>query len=426
MQTPERTVSTMVREVVAEAVNDGLAAVVDGEITADTMAQALPSLHFATGLATAPQQLPRQLLGLMAQVIVPPGTWAVIYVPGGAARTFAAGSHTIWAPPGPVLAQWVDARRRQVRIGPIEGWSADKWPIRLWLAIELAVRDPLLIALHREPLAALSAATRAAAQVFIERHSHAELTGAQSIDEAARFVCERLQSDPALAGLEIIGVQTLDRQGDERHTEAAMAATIAAAQIDEERRVAEARHRARLHALATQMVELDHEHRLRMQMRAAEAREQLLAQHAEVQRATLAAQLDLINAQIRAQVAEIAHEEQVWQSEQARFQQEWERLQQQLLETHRTDQTLRLMAAQQESERIAGEVALGIEERRGAQLQALVELQQQLEDRRLARAQAAAERREHHERVLLELRLRHEQLVADQMARLSNWQLSER
>lgn len=84
------------------------------------------------------------------------------------------------------------------------------------------------------------------------------------------------------------------------------------------------------------------------------------------------------------------------------------------------------MAAQQESERIAGEVALGIEERRGAQLQALVELQQQLEDRRLARAQAAAERREHHERVLLELRLRHEQLVADQMARLSNWQLSER
>lgn len=380
MQTREPMIATAVREAVAEAVNDGLA-VVNGAITAETMAQTLPALHFATGLATAPQQLPRQLLGLMAQVVVPPGAWAVVYLPGGVTRTFTAGSHTIWAPPGPVLAQWVNARRRQVQIGPIAGWSADKWPIRLWLAIELAVRDPLLIVQHREPLAAVSAATRAAAHVFIERHSHAELTGAQGIDDAARFVCERLQADPALAGLEIIGGQTLDRQGDERHTEAAMAATIAAAQINEERRVAEARHRARRHALAAQTVELDHEHRLRMQMQAAKAREQLLAQHAEVQRATLAAQLDLINAQIWAQVAEITHKEQVWQSEQARFQPEWERLQQQLLESHRTDQALRLLAAQHESKRIAGEVTLGGEERRGAQLQALVELQQQLEDR---------------------------------------------
>ncbi|WP_298821634.1 SPFH domain-containing protein [Chloroflexus sp.] len=415
----QQTMTTLV-----ETVREGMA-VMTGEMTADTMAQALPTLHFTTGLATVPQRVPGRLFGLATPIVVPPGTWAVVYLPGGETRVLTSGYHVIWAAPGPVLAQWVDARWRQLRIGPVEGWSADKWRVRLWLTVELAARDPLFIALHREPLMAINAATHTAALTFIERHSYAQITGDTGIDEAARWIGERLRNDPTLTGFEIIGIQILDRQGDERHAEAAMAATIAAAQIDEEQRIAAARHRARLHALTTQAVEFEHEHRLRMQMSVAEAREQLLIQQAEVQRATLAAQLDLISAQIRAQVAEIARDEQVWQSEQARFQQEWERLQQQLLEAHQTDQAARLLAAQRDSERIAGEVALGIEERRANQLLALIELQQRLEDQRLARAQEAAERREHHERVLLELRARHEHLVLEQMARLSNWQSTE-
>ncbi len=412
---------TVAGEIVNEVVEDGLA-MVSGEVRAETMAQALPPLRFTTGLATAPQQLPSRMLGLVTQVVAPPGTWAVVYLPGGEQRTYTAGSHLLWLLPGVVMVQWVDARRRQMHVGPIEGWSADKWRVRLWLAIELAVSDPLQIASHREPLATVRAAAQAAALIFIEQHSHTELTSDQGIDGVATFVGERLRADPALSGFDIISVQTLERQGDERRTEAAMTATIAAAQIDEERRIAEAQHRARLHELEVKLIEAEREHRLRMQLGLAEARERLLLQEAEVQRATLAAQLELINAQIRAQIAEIAHDEQIWQSEQARFQQEWERLQQQQFEMHRTEQALRLMAAQQEGERLAGEVTLGVEERRGEQLLALVELQQRLEDQRLLRAQAAAERREHHERILHELRLRHEQLLADQLARLdANW-----
>jgi hypothetical protein len=327
------------------------------------------------------------------------------------------------------LAQWVDARRQQVPVGPIEGWSADKWRVRLWLIADVEVGDPAKIAAHREPLAALVAAMRAGALHFIEQHTHAELTGCTGeqggMDAPAQAVLERLRSDPGLDGLRVVNVRMIERQGDERQIEAATAATVTAAQIDEELRVADARHRARLHELETKAVVAEREHTLRMAATAAAAREKLLMQQSEVQQAALAARLDIVMAQIHAQTAEIAHDEQLWQAEQMRLQAEWEHIQRQQLEVHQVDQQLRLMDGQQSILRSEGEVALVAEERRHTHQLALAEIQQRLAEQRAAQAQAISERRAQHDRALLELHLRHEQLVAEQMQQLEHWRTQQ-
>jgi hypothetical protein len=335
------------------------------------------------------------------------------------------GSHWIWSTPGTLLVQYVDARRQQVPIGPVEGWSADKWRVRIWLVVDVAVSDPIAVATHREPLQSLSSAVRSATLRYIEQHSHAALTGAEGdrggLDAPSDTVLERLRSDPALTGLEIIAVRVVDRQGDERQIEAATTATVAAAQIDEGLRVDAARYRSRLQELQSQSTISDQEHHLRMAALAAESREGLLRQQAEVQRASLAARLEVVFAQIQAQVNEIAHDEQLWQAEQERFQVEWERLQEQQREAHQVDQQLRMFDAQQGIAREAGELSLAAQERQNAQLLALTELQERLMLQRDQRAQTIAERREQHEQALLNLQLRHDRLLAEQMQQLEQW-----
>jgi hypothetical protein len=409
---------------VEDAVVEGVAALA-GDVR-DHAGAPLTPLRFANGLSTEPRALPRQGLGLAARLVVPPGTWAIVYLPGGERRVYEPGSYWIWGVgPGAILAQWVDARRQQVPVGPVEGWSADKWRVSLWLIADVEVWNPSIVAAHRDPLGALVAAARAGALRYIEQHTHAELTGCVGdrggMEAPAQAVVEWLRGDPALEGLRVIGVRVLDRQGDERQIEAATAATVAAAQIDEERRVAEARNRARLHELEAQATAAEREHTLRMAATAATARERLLHQQAEVQQAALAARLEITLAQIRAQTAEIAHDEQGWQAEQSRLQAEWERVQQQLLDAHRTDQQVRLIEARQAVLRGEGEIALAIEDHHSARELALAEVQQRLAEQRAVQAQAIAERRAQHEQALLELHLRHEQLVAEQMRQLEQW-----
>lgn len=413
---------------VEEALVEGLA-VVRGEVKAGEMGRDLPLPRFASGLATAPVALPRQALGLAAQLVVPPGTRAVVHLPGGERAVYAPGSYWLWGQPGAVLVQWVDARRQQVPLGPVEGFSADKWRVRLWLVVDVAVSDPQLIAAHREPLAALAAAARAATLAYIERHSHAALTGregeAGGMDAPALAVLERLRADPALAGLEIISARVVERQGDERQIEAATAATVAAAQIDETLRVEAAEHRAAIQRLEARASVDEREHTLRMAATAAAARERLLAQQAEVQQAALAARLDIVLAQIRAQTAEIAREEQLWQAEQARLQGEWERVQRQLLEAHQTDQHVRVLEAQQGIARVEGDVALAAQARQNEHALALAAIQQQIAEQRVRQAEIAAERRAQHDQALLELHLRHEALTAEQMQKLEAWRAQQ-
>ncbi len=413
-----------VRETVSDAVGESVA-VLKGEIDR-AGGELLANLHFATGLATAPRALPRRALGMLAHLVTPPGTVAVVHLPGGERRVYQPGSYTLLGlQPGAALVQWVDMRRRHVTVGPVEGWSADKWRVRLWLTVDVEVTDPLKIAMHREPLTVLTAAARTGALRYIEQQTHAALTGIAAgnggLDAPAEAILERLRADPALDGLAVINVRVVERQGDERQIEAATAATVAAAQIDEELRVAAARHRARLQDLQAQAVLSEREHDIRIAATAAAARERLLVQQSEVQQATLAARLQIVMAQIEAQASEIAREEKIWQAEQNRLQMEWERVQQQLLDVHRTDQQLRLMEGQQGMLRAEGELALAAEEKRNNHALALAEMQQRLAEQRIAQAQIQAERRATHERDLLELNLRHEQLVAEQMQRLEQW-----
>jgi hypothetical protein len=416
--------TTTVREQVAGVVTDG-AAVLRGDVDGSA-GERLPRLHFASGLATAPSALPRRALGLVANLVVPPGTVAVAHLPGGEQRTYTPGSYLLWdAKPGPILVQWVDLRRRQVAVGPVEGWSADKWRVSLWLVADVAVSDPVLIASHREPLLALASAVRAGALRYIEQHTHAALTGCDGavggMDAPGATIASRLRDDPALAGLEIISVRVAERQGDERQVEAATQATVAAAQIDEELRVAAARQRAALQGLESRAALGEREHVIRMAETAATSRERLVAQQAEAQQATLAARLEIVMAQVRAQATEVARDEQLWQAEQTRLHGEWERAQQQLMDAHRTDQQIRLMEAQGGLVRVEGEAALAVEERRNTHLLALAEVQERIAAQRAQQAQAITERRAQHERTLLELQLRHEALVSEQLQSLEQW-----
>ncbi len=409
---------------VEEAIVEGLV-VARGEVSAEGMGRDLPLPRFVTGLVTLPQALPRQIFGLATQLVVPPGVRAVVHLPGGEPVVYEPGSYWLWSQPGAVLVQWVDVRRRQVQVGPIEGFSCDKWRVRFWLVVDVAVSDPRLIAAHRQPLDALATAVRAATLAYIERHSHAALTGHEGeqggMDGPALAILERLRADPALAGLEIVSVRVVERQGDERQIEAATAATVAAARIDEALRVEAAEHRATLQRLEARSAVEEREHSLRLAATAAMARERLLAQQAEVQQAALAARLEIVLAQIRAQTAEIAREEQLWQAEQARLQGEWERVQQQLLEAHQTDQQVRLLEAQQGVARAEGEVALAAQARQNEHALALAAVQQQIAEQRARQAELAAERRAQHDQALLELHLRHEALMAEQMQKLEAW-----
>lgn len=421
------TIGTL-REVVAETVTDGLGMMTGTET--DARGTQLSVAHFATGLATEPRSLVRRGLGLLAALVVPPGSCAVAYLPGGEQRCYQPGSYTLFGiKPGAILVQWVDMRRRQAQIGPVEGLSADKWRVSFWLLVDYHTDDPVLIAAHREPLIALGTALRTAALAYIERHTHAELTGCVDatggLDAPATAILHRLRDDPALQGLAIISVRIANRQGDERQIEAAMHATVTAAQIDEALRIAAAQQRADLYTLESRAALQEREHGLRMAATAANARERLLEQQSAVQQAALTARQDLVLAQIRAQVAEIERDEQAWQSDQNRMQAEWERVQQQLLDAHRTDQQLRLMDAQHAMVRTEGETALAAEDRRNAHALALADVQQRLAEQRALHAQAINERRAQHERALLELHLRHEQLVAEQMQRLELWRTEQ-
>lgn len=421
-------IGSVVRESVEGAIVESVATLTGQAAPAGTP---LEAPRFSTGLATTPSVLPRQAFGLFAHLLVAPGTVAVVHLPGGERRVYAPGSYRLWdAGAGAILVQHVDMRRQQVPVGPVEGWSADKWRVRLWLVVEVEVTDPAVIAAHRAPLATLQASVHAGALRYIEQQSHAALTGcveaAGGLDAPAAAVEARLREDPALEGLRIVGVRVLERQGDERQIEAATAATVTAAQIDEELRVAAARHRAQLHELDAEAVVVERQHLVRMAATAAAAREQLLQQQAEVQQASLAARMEITLAEIRAQTAELAHDEQLWQAEQQRLQLEWERLQQQQLDSHQTDQHVRLLEVQHTMLRAEGEVALLADERHNAHELALAEVQQRLLEQRTTQAQLIAERRAQHEQSLLELHLRHEALVAEQMQRLEQWRVERR
>ena len=189
-------VMTTMKDAIEEGVV-GSISVLSGEAST-SLETPLHTRNFVNGFATAPAALARKGFGLLATLVVPPGSVAVTHLPGGEQRLFQPGSYTLWdVKPGMVLVQWVDMRRQQVRVGPIEGLSADKWRVRLWLVAEVEVDDPVCIAAHREPLSALLAALRTGALRYIEQHSHADLTGCSGdqggLDAPALIIQERLR-----------------------------------------------------------------------------------------------------------------------------------------------------------------------------------------------------------------------------------------
>lgn len=130
------------------------------------------------GWPPPPAPLNRGWLGLLGQLIVLPGTCAVVTGRKGYRQVFPAGTHTLFEVPlGPATVQWVNARRQRRELPPVMALTQDKWQATLRVALEFEVDDVEAIAQHADPLTALDAAAKAAILAQIEAMSHDALTG---------------------------------------------------------------------------------------------------------------------------------------------------------------------------------------------------------------------------------------------------------
>ncbi|ABX05023.1 MAG TPA: hypothetical protein DEF47_10535 [Herpetosiphon sp.] len=349
------------------------------------------------GLATPPQLIARRFLGKLVDVLVPPAFTAILSGPQGLRRCLTSGSYNLWdIPRGPVMVQWVSMSRMRREIGPIEGWSADKWRVRFTVVVDFEVCDPYLIASHQAPLTVLEDVVRSAAMQQFERMSHEALTGYDpeigGIDRPALRMFEQLSQEPALAGLTLIRLQILDRAGDLRRIEAATETAVAIAQLEESTRLQRAEDQAALLTIDGQVLRQSAEAALRMAATIDEGREQLARHDIAAQRHALNAQLHVLEANMRAQVAEIAREEQAWQHEQQRLMLEW----QSQIQAQQSEQT-------------------------HDQQYQMLDLQHRFEALHAERAHEVEERRHQRERELRAMQQRHEQVLINQRERLEHW-----
>ncbi len=352
------------------------------------------------GLATPPQIIPRRFVGTLVDVIVPPGFSAIVSGPQGMQRVLTTGSYHFWdIPRGPVMVQWVCTSRQRREVGPIEGWSADKWRVTMHVVVDFWVRDPVAIATHQAPLAVLDDAIRSSVMYHFERMTHEALTGYDpelgGIDVPAHAMAERLNHDPALAGLEIVKLHILERVGDIRRIEAATETAVAIAQLEESTRLKRAEDQSAILSMDGQAVRQAAEADLRMAATIAEGREQLAKHDIAAQHFALDARLRVLEAQIQAQVAEIARDEAAWQAEQQHLHGEWQATLEQHQLEHQSDHAIRVL-----------------------------EVQQRFDATHAERAHQAEERRAKHERDLLVLQMRHEQVLVEQRERLESWRAS--
>ena len=351
------------------------------------------------GLASQPKVLQRSWWRGAVTVVVPPGATAIVYGPHGSQRILAAGSHALYdLPRGTVLMQLVRTARFQHTLGPIEGWSADKWKVRMLVEVDVAVSDAPLIAAHIKPLQALNTAIRSGLLQQFEGLSHAALTGLDEhsggIDAVAAMLLARLQTDPALKGFTISQVHIIDRVGDERRIEAATETAVAVAQLEESMRLKVAEDQAAICEFHGKAARMQAEHDIRMAELVATEREELARQDFVAQRHTMTAQVRILEAGISAQIAQLAHAEQQWQAEQQRWQVEWQATVERIQSAHATDQHVRLLEAQNEW---------------NATL--------------LERTQVRDERRARLEQELLLMQHQHEQLLQQHREHLESWRV---
>ncbi len=297
--------------------------------------QGLPEFSF-NGLATPPVPLNRGWLGLLGQLVVLPGTCAVITGRQGYQQAFPPGTHMLFEVPlGAVTMQLVNTRRQRRELPPVTALSQDKWRVTLRVALEFEVADAAAIAQHAEPLAALDTAAEAAILAQIEAMLHDALTGLvdgedtpSGVDAVAEGILRHLRASPSVEGFRIVNLSIVEREGDERRVQIVQDAVVERTRLEEEGQVRELTDQLELAKLA-----------VRREMAEKEQAIALVKTQTEVRQEEERERLKLMAAQVEAEVEEIRRVQEAWQAEQKRLAEEW-----------RTAKELELLQMQQQHE----------------------------------------------------------------------------
>jgi hypothetical protein len=306
-----------------------------GQRLPDSGYDGLPEFSF-NGLTTPPAPLNRGWLGLLGQLVVLPGTCAVVTGRKGYRHTFFPGTHTLFEVPlGPTTVQWVNTRRQRRDLPPVMALSQDKWQVTLRVAVEYEVDDVELIVQHADPLAALDTAARAAILTQIEALPHDALTGLAEdqdalggVDAVVENILRHLRASPSVEGFKIINLSIVERKGDERRIKIVQDAVVERTRLAEEGQVQELEDRLKLTQISA--------HR---QMAEEEQAIALVETQTEVRQEQERERLKLMTAQVEAEIEEIHRAQEAWRAEQKRLAEEW-----------RTAKELELLQMQQQHE----------------------------------------------------------------------------
>ena len=306
-----------------------------GQRVPDDGREGLPEFSF-NGLATPPAPLNRGWLGLLGQLIVLPGTCAVVTGRKGYRQVFSPGTHTLFEVPlGPATVQWVNTRRQRRELPAITALSQDKWRVTLRVAVEFEVTDAEAIAQHADPLTALETAARAAILAQIEALPHDALTGRvdgedapSGVNAVAEGVLQHLRDSPSVEGLQVVNLSIVERQGDERRIQIVQNAVVERTRLVEEGQVRELEDRLEMSKLAA-----------RQEIAEGEQAIVLVETQTEVRQEQERERLKLMAAQVEAEIEEIRRAQEAWRAEQKRLTEEW-----------RTAKELELLQMQQQHE----------------------------------------------------------------------------
>lgn len=261
-------------------------------------------------LATAPAPLDRGRWGLLGELVVWPGTCAVVTARDGTSRVYPAGSHSLFdLPLGSATVQFVHTARQRRVLAPVEGLSRDKWRVRLSVEVEFEVREPWRVAQATQPLATLDAVVTTSTLAQIEAMPHDALTGNEDGDEdgleaITAGILRRVRQRESLDGLWVVDLIIVERVGDERRVQIMQEASVERARLSEEQRTQEQFDQARLQLLESRRQLLEREQVLA-----------LLETQGHLDRAQIEEGRRLVAARVDAEVARIRQAEEEWQTE---------------------------------------------------------------------------------------------------------------
>jgi len=275
-----------------------------------------PDFDF-NGLATAPAALDRGRWGLLGELVVWPGTCAVVTARDGTGRVYPAGSHSLFdLPLGSATVQFVHTARQRRVLAPVEGLSQDKWRVRLSAEVEFEVREPWRVAQATQPLATLDAVVTSCTLAQIEAMTHDALTGSEDgvgatpcgrpvgLETITAGILQRVRQRESLDGLWVVDLIIVERAGDERRVQIMQEASVERARLSEEQRTQEQFDQARLHLLE-----------LRRQLLEGEQVLALLETQGQLDRAQIEEGRRLVAARVEAEVARVRQAEAEWQAE---------------------------------------------------------------------------------------------------------------